>query len=109
MILNALFIGCFIVIIQTARDRKLNSFQKVGMLLLLFGCMLRVVLISVDLLNILLTGEHFIEFKSFHQSSFILGIFISAPEIFFTFPLFAIGLDFLEISILLSSKQEVTP
>ena len=109
MIFTTLFIACFIVIVNTARNRKLNSFQKVGMILLLTGCLLRIVLLTVDLLNLYLTNEHLIKSKKIDHNSVKLSVFISAPEILFTFPLFAISLDFMELQILLSSQTEVTP
>ena len=40
--------------------------------------------------------------------NFKLEVFIKAPEVLFEFPLFAIGLDWLELAILLKSTSEMT-
>ena len=41
-------------------------------------------------------------------ANFKLEVFIKAPEVLFEFPLFAIGLDWLELAILLKSTSEMT-
>lgn len=73
------------------------------------GLVLRILLLTIDYTHMLLAGTHFI--KSRHQgfpNEFKLEVFIKTPETLFEFPLFAIGLDWLELAIILKSTNELS-
>ena len=63
---------------------------------------------TVDLANLVLAGSHIIRAGQIESQAIKLAIFISAPEILFTFPLFAISLDFLELCIILAQDEQLT-
>ena len=88
----------------------LNYFQRYGMVLLMVGILLRIVLLTIDYANMLIDGQHFIHSESEgFPDNFKLEVFIKTPEVLFEFPLLAIGLDWLELAIILKSTTELTP
>ena len=87
----------------------LNLFQRYGMVLLMIGMLLRICLLTVDYTHMLITNEHFIKkTDEGFPDSFKMEVFIKTPEVLFEFPLFAIGLDWLELAIILNSTGTLT-
>lgn len=98
------FIFAYAGIYMAQKRRSLNYFQRFGVVLLLIGMIIRILLLMVDYVHMLITNTHFIRKHSEGYPDIIkLEVFIKTPEVLFEFPLFAIGLDWLELAILLKS------
>ena len=114
---DILFLLTFCLIFAVSRKRELNFFQRNSLILLVLGVIFRIVLLTADLIHVSKTGNHFLaksqEITNDQQSNsslqFNLEVFIKAPEILFEFPLLAIGLDWLELALILRSKNEFSP
>ena len=104
------FIFAFTGIYLVQKKRMLNSFQRYGMILLLIGTLFRIIILTVDYVHLLINDTHFIKRETEGvPDNLKLEVFIKAPEVLFEFPLLAIGLDWLELAILLKSTSEMTP
>ena len=104
---------CFIFALMglylVQKKRLLNYFQRYGLYLLFMGLVLRIVCLSLDYAHMLITNTHFIQqTEDVVPHTFKLDFFIKQPEVLFEFPLFAIGLDWLELALILGSTSELT-
>ena len=107
---NFAFMFSLLAIYLVQKRRMLNYFQRYGMVLLMVGILLRIVLLTIDYANMLIEGQHFIHSESEgFPDNIKLEVFIKTPEVLFEFPLLAIGLDWLELAIILKSTTELTP
>lgn len=118
LVYDFLFLITFVVIFAVSRKRELNFFQRNSLILLVLGVLFRIILLTADLIHVSKTGDHFLAKHSQNVSNsqqsnsvvqFNLEVFIKAPEILFEFPLLAIGLDWLELALILRSKNEFSP
>ena len=75
----------------------------------MIGMALRIILLTADYVHMLLVGTHFIRSdREGFPNTFKLEVFIKTPETLFEFPLLAIGLDWLELAIVLKSTSALT-
>lgn len=103
------FIFSFVGIYYVQKRRMLNYFQRHGMCLLIFGIFIRIITLTIDYLNMVVTGRHFIQrYATTVPSSLKIMMFIKTPEVLFEFPLFAISMDWLELAVILKTTSALS-